>query len=204
MNTATQLSTTSLFEQIDAFRLEAEQLGAEAHDLFSQYQAKVAERQQALLKMAEAATQAANENGTAAPNLPVRAAAVPAKPKAAAVPAKGRAAAVPAKPKSKPAPAAGGRMYGQEVSLKKTIWNILSRSNSINRKFCPDIPTTAVGLKIGEINTIIKSEGVWKSSAENITSQIQGHLYKLRDENQVIARDEETRRYYAIEGATFE
>ena len=137
-----------------------------------------------------------------APKPPARPAAKPAARPAARTPAP---PARPAAPKPAPAakPAPDGRMYGQETSLRKEIWGVLDRDPSTYKQYIADYPDDAVGLKVSELRTIIEKEAKWQSSSTNISPQIQQHLYAFRDAGKV-DRDDTQKRYYIVEGATFE
>ena len=81
------------------------------------------------------------------------------------------------------------RNYSNKISLKQTIWNVLK-----------DLPPKSKGLQISEIRDSIESKGEWVSSSEDITTQLSGHLSRLKKDG-LIARSEEGR-YYPVKGAT--
>lgn len=91
------------------------------------------------------------------------------------------------------------RNYGNTVSLKQTVWNVLDRGPKDWAKVVEDLPKNADGLQISEIKEIIEKEGSWTSSSGDISTQLASHLYNLKKEG-LIARTEEGR-YYIVEGA---
>ena len=77
---------------------------------------------------------------------------------------------------------------------------MLDRNPKEWHKFLPVLPADAIGLQISEIKEIIETEGKWKSSSDDISTQLSGHLGALRTKDKVIARADGGR-YYVIEGA---
>jgi len=122
------------------------------------------------------------------------------------------------KTKSKNAPAAKGkgrknvrrsgkvdpadRNYGNEISLKAAIWQVLEMGPEAWEKILPDFPADAEGLKVSEVKEIIEAKKIWESSSENISPQIQQHLYNFKKAKKVARGDD--RRYYIVEGAELE
>lgn len=91
------------------------------------------------------------------------------------------------------------RNYSNPVGLKQTIWEVLDRSPKEWAKILDDFPADAEGLQISEIKEIIEKEGKWKSSSENISTQLSSHLFNLKGEG-LIARGTDSR-YYIVDGA---
>ena len=92
------------------------------------------------------------------------------------------------------------RNYDNKVSLRECIWNVLDRGPDSWAKSIEDFPADAEGLKVSEVKEIIENEGLWESSSENISPQVQQHLYELKKKDKVARGDD--RRYYIVEGAT--
>ena len=90
-----------------------------------------------------------------------------------------------------------------EISLKKHCWDLLDKNDSFYKKFFPEYPTDAYGLKSSELKTIIEKLGEWKSAASNVGAQIANALHSLKEAGK-IHRNEEDRRYYIIEGAEYD
>lgn len=105
---------------------------------------------------------------------------------------------------AKPAPAKGGgttRNYDNDTSLPETIWEVLDREPQEYLTVIPEYPdATAVGLKVSEIKDVIEAEKKWVSSSPNISPMIQSAVGDLRYEGK-LARNEDDRRYYIIDGA---
>lgn len=226
MAQATQ-TEADLMEQAQQLQQEAAQDEQEYRELMAQAQQKWAERNEKLGQVADLFKQAAEQepemepvNGATRAPAPARKPApqparpaakrpapapqparkpVPARP-AATAPAK-KGAAAPAARKAKVEP--HERNYGQDTSLRKEIWAVLDREPASYKQYLPDYPDGAAGLKVSEIKEIIEKEGKWKSTSENISPQIQGHLYKLKEEGK-IHRNEEDRRYYIVAGAVLD
>lgn len=216
-----------LQEQVAEAQRKMEEATALKREAFSKMRSLVEMDDAAELEAEPAAAAPAPARAAAAPARPAAApartgnvqpkAAVAAKPPArpAAKPAArvvARTPAAPARPAAtaapKPAPAAAkpapdGRLYGQETSLRKEIWNVLDRDPETYKQHIADYPEGAVGLKVSEIRVIIEKEGKWQSSSTNISPQIQQHLYGFRDAGKV-DRDDANKRYYIVEGAKFD
>lgn len=78
------------------------------------------------------------------------------------------------------------RNYENKVSLRETIWKILSRGKA---------------LKVAEIKEIIEKEKEWVSNSDDINPQIQQHLYGLKKANK-IERDAKEHTYSVRKGAS--
>ena len=88
------------------------------------------------------------------------------------------------------------------ISLKRYVFDIASRPASAMKKVFSEYPANAKGATVGEFREIIEKEGKWSTGSE-IGPQIHNALYNLR-ENKKMARNEEDRRYYVIDGAKYE
>jgi hypothetical protein len=209
MATATATDRT-VFEQIEELRQEAEGFETEARDKMGEAQAAMEKRNDALKRMGELAATASEETvqfeGNATPstttvNAPkkkgVTGAAPKPIPKHASAPAK---KTVPGKKLAKVAP--GQRNYDNEMSLPQAIWDVLDRKSNTYKKYIPDYPDGADGLKVSEIKDVIEAEKKWVSSSENISPQIQQVVGKLREDGK-LARSED-RRYFIVKGATLD
>lgn len=92
------------------------------------------------------------------------------------------------------------RNYDNKISLREAIWQVLDQGPEQWAKHLPDLPEDAEGLKVSEIREIIDLTKIWESSSDNISNQVQQHLYKLNKMEKKIARGKD-RRYYIVEGA---
>lgn len=191
---------SDLLDQIEELRGQVTIEEAEARKSLSEYQGHLAKRKETLERMAELAKKAADAEPNFDMNGAAPHAAAPAPKHRGGRPAKA-AKGVAAKHKpTKGAKGRGGRMYGQGKSLPMVVWEILDRKPSALRKLLPDMPKDAVGLRIVEIRDVISMEGEWKSSSENIAPQIQQALKKFSEQGKV-ARDEDQKRWFIVEGA---
>lgn len=179
MSTATMSRTDAL--------AKIRELEQEAADLETQFNENMSAIFQ---KIADAASLNASDDAPPLRNRPAKATATAPAPKHANVAKK---AAAKEKPVSE-------RNYSNPVGLKATIFDVLDRNPKEWAKLLPDLPADAIGLQISEIKEIIEAEGKWKSSSDDISTQLSGHLGALRTKDKVIARAEGGR-YYVIEGA---
>lgn len=92
------------------------------------------------------------------------------------------------------------RNYDNKISLREAIWQVLDQGPDEWAKHIPDLPEDAEGLKVSEIREIIDMTKIWESSSDNISNQVQQHLFKLSKVEKKIARGKD-RRYYIVEGA---
>lgn len=213
--TTVAAQNVNVLDQIEALRKTAQSQGEEYQTLLQQATTKLAERNATLLQISEVASSAVDSNvvPVVGPALAKAPAPAPALAKAPAPVAKrGRppgsgkkaAAAAKAAPKGAHKVAPSERNYTNEISLKRAIWNVLSADPKTFKKHLENYPfDTAYGMKVSELKEIIEKEQIWTSSSENIAPQIQTQIYALRNEGKV-ARNDEDRRYYIVEGATFE
>ena len=178
MSTATMSRTDAL--------AKIRELEQEAADLETQFNENMSAIFQ---KIANAASLNASDDAPPLRNRAATAAATAPAPKHANVAKK----ATKEKPVSE-------RNYSNPVGLKATIFDVLDRNPKEWAKLLPDLPADAIGLQISEIKEIIEAEGKWKSSSDDISTQLSGHLGALRTKDKVIARADGGR-YYVIEGA---
>lgn len=199
-----------ILQQIDELRQEAGQAAQEAEQLLRQLQEKMNARNDALRRLAEIAGNVADEDVSTLGNIGggIQTGGGRNGGTANAATGTGKKRGRPkgsTNKADKPArerKSGDKRNFDNEVSLKETVFNVLSRSASQHRKSLPDYPKDAVGLKVSEITEIIGSEGLWKSSSDKPGQMIQQALYHLKNDNKV-ERDDETRRYRLVQGATY-
>jgi hypothetical protein len=93
------------------------------------------------------------------------------------------------------------RNYDNDTSLPETVWDVLDREPGEYKSLIENYPDEgAVGLKVAEIKDVIELEKKWVSSSPNISPMIQSVVGDLRYEGK-LARNEDDRRYYIIDGA---
>lgn len=80
------------------------------------------------------------------------------------------------------------RNYSNDKSLKTVVFEVLDR------------PENGSGLKIVDIIKIIETEGIWKSSSDDISNMVSGAVYKLKEAGKLVRG--EGKKYYVPEGAT--
>ncbi len=200
MSTASGSTTVNAFQQIDQLRQQAEKCGNEHQDLLRQAQQRLDERNAALKQLSDIATQAASGSQVITGiSTPVNTSVTGPKRGRPAGSTKATTAAKPATNGTATTGRRGRRIEGNETSLKAAVWEVLDRKPSTYKQYLPDYPTGASGLKVAEIHEIISREGKWKSTAANITTQIQQHVYNLKGEGKVIRNDD--KRYLIVDGA---
>lgn len=96
--------------------------------------------------------------------------------------------------------AAGGRKYGQGISLPEAVWDALDRPPTAFSQILGDYPTEAVGLKVVELKRVIENEKKWVSSSNNISPMLQQVVADLRMEGK-ISRNDADHRYFVVDGA---
>ena len=186
MSTAT-MGRTDALEQVEELLQEAKELKASLAEMQQNYEDKMKEIRNLL-------------DSDESEELPVRA----TKPAVSTAPHRGRPVgstnksnAKKAAPNGKVAPTE--RNYTNPVGLKQTIWDVLNRNPNNWAKIIKDLPKDAEGLTVSEIREIIEAEGKWKSSSDNISTQLSTHLTHLRGEKLISRAD--GGRYYINEGA---
>jgi hypothetical protein len=90
------------------------------------------------------------------------------------------------------------RNYGNKMSLKEAVWEVLGMGASEWTKHLDEYPEDGVGLKASEIRDIINNQKIWESSSNNIGPQITGALIKLKDEGKINRGDD--KRYHRLSG----
>ena len=86
-----------------------------------------------------------------------------------------------------------------EKTLREVIWEIHSQGPKQWKKWIPEIPDDAKGLKAVECARIIDSSGVWKSPTGEVSNQISGHFMNFRKEGKM--RKGDNFRYEIVPGA---
>jgi hypothetical protein len=206
MVTSTSPATSVDFlGKIDQLRGQAESQGNEYQNLLNLANQKLAERNQTLLQIGEVAKSAAETTLPAniTPVLSATVAAVtPVVPSQSLVPRQKRtytkrsdaqkaaSASVPASTGKR------GRPSANALSLKDTIFEVLSRNPAQYKKILPEYPANETGLKVPEIKDIIEKEKSWVSSSKQLGTLVQQALYKLVEEGK--AERAENRRYSLV------
>jgi hypothetical protein len=93
--------------------------------------------------------------------------------------------------------------HDNSPSLKRVVWDMLSKGSFYMKKHLPEYPAGAKGLKVSELKEIIEKSESWTTSSENIAGQIQNALYFLREAKK-IDRNDEDRRYFIIKDAEYD
>ena len=205
---------------------QIEQLRQQAHEEIQEYQKLLHQAQGTLQKLAEVASQTSVHMGeteleVAAPKRRGRKPGTKMKGRRGRPPKAAGAVTATAKRRGRPPKAAGatavkanGKKLGRprkngaggengDVSLKRAIWNVLERDAAANKRFIPDYPADAKGLKVAEIKEVIEKEGKWTTKSKSFAAQIQNAVYRLCDEKKA-KRNDEDRRYYIVKGAQYD
>ncbi len=221
MKTALKGDLVGCFSQI-------EELRQQAHEEIQEYQKLLHQAQGTLQKLAEVASKTSVHMGEAADlevTVPKRRGRKPGTkmkgrrgrpPKASTVVKAGakRRGRPPKAASATAAVKANGKKLGRpkkngsagengDVSLKRAIWDVLERDSAANKRFIPDYPADAKGLKVAEIKEVIEKEGKWTTKSKSFAAQIQNAVYRLCDEKKA-KRNDEDRRYYIVKGAQYD